>query len=47
MNHLGLDYEDNLSTYVGSLDGITYREIPAGSLVENPLNKREDTERGD
>ena len=23
MNHLGIDYEDTMGTYVGSLDGIT------------------------
>ena len=44
MNHLGLDQEYTLGTYVGSLDGITYGKRPVGSLVETPLTKRQDVE---
>ena len=47
MNHLGIDYEDTVGTYVGYLDGITYGKRPVGSLVETPLTKRQDAERGD
>ena len=36
-----------LSTYVGSLDGITYGKRPVGSLVENTLNKRQYAQMGD
>ena len=46
INHLGIDYEDTLVTYVGSLDGIIYGKIPVGSLVETPLTKRQDAEMG-
>ena len=34
MNCLGLDYEDTMHTYVGSLDGITYGKTSVGSLLE-------------
>ena len=47
MNYLGLDYEDIMGTYVGSLDSITYRKRPVCSLVETPLAKIQDTEMGD
>ena len=47
MNNLRLDYEDTLGNYVGSLDGITYEKMYVGSLVETPLNKRQNAERGD
>ena len=47
MNHLGLDYEDTMGTYVGSLDSITYRKRIVCSLVETPLDKSQDTEMGD
>ena len=47
MKHLGIDYAYILGTYVESLDGITYEKIRVGSLVETPLNKRLDAERGD
>ena len=46
MNHLGIDYEDTLGNYVGSLDGITYGKIPVGSLVETLLIKRKVAEMG-
>ena len=36
MNHLGLDDEDTLGTYVGFLYGTTYRKRPVGLLVETP-----------
>ena len=41
MNHLGIDYEDTLSTYVGSSDGINY-EKNVGLLIDDPVIKRED-----
>ena len=41
MNHLGIEYEDTMGTYVGSLDGIIQGKIPVGSLVETPLTKRQ------
>ena len=47
MNHLGIDYEDTLGNYVGSLDGITYGKIPVGSLVETILTKSQYAEMGD
>ena len=47
MNILGLDYEDTLGNYVGSLDGITYVKRPVVSLVETPKTKSQDAERGD
>ena len=47
MNHLGIYYENTMSTHVGSLDGITYVKIPVGSLLETPLTKRKDAEMGD
>ena len=45
MNHLGIDYEDTLVTYVGYLDGITYEKKPVGLLLDNPVNKSQDAER--
>ena len=39
MNHLGINYEDTMGTYFGSLDVISYVKIPVGSLVETTLNK--------
>ena len=33
MNYLGLNYEDTLGTYVGSLYCIIYGKRPVGSLV--------------
>ena len=33
MNHLGVDYEGMLGTYVGFLGGITYKKILVGLLV--------------
>ena len=47
MNPLGIDYEETLGTYVGSLNGITYGKIPVCSLVETPLTERHNAERGD
>ena len=47
MNHLGIDYEYTLGTYVGSLDSITYVKRPVGSLLETTLTKGQNTERGE
>ena len=33
MNHLGIDYENTMGTYVGSLDGLIYIKRPVGSFV--------------
>ena len=40
MNHLAIDYENIMGTYVGYLDGINYLKIPVDSLLETPLTKR-------
>ena len=45
MNHLGIDYEDTLGTYVGYSDGINYEKKSVGLLLDNPANKRQDAER--
>ena len=47
MNHLGIDYENTMGTYVGSLDGITYGKRPVGCLVKTPLTKKQKVERED
>ena len=47
MNHLGIEYEDTMGTYVGSLDGITYVKRPLGSFLETPLTKRQNAKMGD
>ena len=46
MNHIGLDEEDTMGSSVGSSYGITCEKKPVGSLLENVLSKRPDTEVG-
>ena len=44
INHIGIDEEDMIGSSVGSFDGTTNGKIPVGSLPENILKKRTDSD---
>ena len=44
INHIGIDEEDMMGSSVGSFDGTTNGKIPVGSLPENILKKRTDSD---
>ena len=44
INHIGIDEEDTVGSSVDSFDGTTHGKIPVGSLPENILKKRTDSD---
>ena len=44
INHIGIDEEDTVGSSVDSFDGTTHGKIPVGSLLENILKKRTDSD---
>ena len=44
INHIGIDEEDKMGSSVGSFDGTTNGKIPVGSLPENILERRTDSD---